>query len=71
MALKACYCHTPGCANDGVAFLWDDAPMQDEDGTTIEQSPPWCGGCSTRFSDITDAPADAEPDADTGTEPTE
>lgn len=57
MALKSCYCHTPGCQNDGVAFVWDDSPLVDEaEGLVVEQDRPWCGGCSTQYTDIKDAP---------------
>ncbi len=53
--MKLCTCHTDGCANEGVGFLWDydtDAARAAADGVTL--GPPWCGGCSTEITDIRD-----------------
>lgn len=49
--MKLCHCHTPDCPNDGVPFTWDDTPPE---GDVVTVVPPWCGGCSTEFADITD-----------------
>lgn len=46
-------CHTDGCPNEGIPIEWDEPAPEVP---PVTQATPWCGGCSTQFTDIRDAP---------------
>lgn len=56
--MKNLTCRNPACTDNGIPhpFDWAGAVQAAKDAGAVLQTP-WCGACSTQYTDITDAPA--------------